>query len=704
MLKTEPIDYHSHLPPYRSLLSPNARYDYQTHSLVPLTQNDLNVLRISFQKPNKDPVSTTNGGGFKMKYKSLLSDVGRSISLKMSNPNLVSSVASVSTFAKKVQQHAAAAASSASASASNSIGRQQQQPRQPLHLKDLPVEVLDYIFYLVDSKSDYKSCMYTNKMFYQLAKPYYYQDLSFVSTYRFAQFISYLRLNSNVGMYVKSVDLSGIKSGYEEDTQEGEEEEQNAHDIAHREGDQVRERIPEVPTREVSPDRADLEYTKGESNPKIMAGWRDWKFKSNPLYSVHPSPPKLTKISSNVSIASAKSTRSSLSATRLSKPFKYFRSKKRRRSVSNPRKSVTTPRKVPKLEFLDLRAQDQANSNTLARNASPHPLINKFLMNYSTSKDIPIGYILHLIRLCPNAERIDLGNLSLSIDYEISRSMVYKYQTFDLMNNYPKDLIKQIDGIMQGEDKQEEILDDILSIDRENSDIYSRFPSMFKNNQTIASGASSVYSITTFSKPIYNTKFNSLLPPLPPTVSDISYINKGDGKIYLSDLNLKSINNIYLKKIKEEELLSVLIEMHGKRSLSSNLFYSSPPTDVGGNLKYLNLSSMIWLNRSMIETFFDKLLVKNPEPEDMDYDEGDEYDSDIEDEICRHQYKQDLVVDLSDSGMYKNLEWAKRIDLNTLYGCRLANKIIRNELLNPFDEFMARERNRRGRIGENYLA
>lgn len=64
---------------------------------------------------------------------------------------------------------------------------------------------------------------------------------------------------------------------------------------------------------------------------------------------------------------------------------------------------------------------------------------------------------------------------------------------------------------------------------------------------------------------------------------------------------------------------------------------------------------------------------------------------------------QDLVIDLRDSGMYKNLEWAKLIDLNQSEGRRLIKRIINDDVLNTFDEFMRRERLRRGRIGENYL-
>ena len=344
-------------------------------------------------------------------------------------------------------------------------------------------------------------------------------------------------------------------------------------------------------------------------------------------------------------------------------------------------------------------------------------MINKFLINYSTTKDLPIGYILHLINLCPNLVSLNLGNLSLSTDYEISRSTVYKYQNFDLMNNYPKDLIHKVDKIMRVTEN-----DDVYSINGGQSSIL-RFESnnnyldnLYKSNQSTASTASSVYSITTFSKPI--RKYNSLLPPLPPTVADISYLNKGDGKVYLSDLNLKSINNAYLKRVHEEEILTSIIKNHGKRVVSFDSF-NMPAVinaEVSGNLNYINLSSMIWLNRNMIETFLSKLLTRrrselkvygiydNCTDFSVDLDD-DESEDDEHDELGRSSvYKQNLIIDFTDSGMYKNLQWAKRIDLNTHEGCQLANKIIKNDLLSPHEEQMRRDRLRRGRLAENYLS
>ena len=92
-------------------------------------------------------------------------------------------------------------------------------------------------------------------------------------------------------------------------------------------------------------------------------------------------------------------------------------------------------------------------------------------------------------------------------------------------------------------------------------------------------------------------------------------MNKGDGKVYLSDLNLKEINSAYLKKINEDEILSAIINVHGKRLIEyDTLLYRIPKplnVDIAGTLKYINLSSMIWLNRKLIEKFLTRLLTKS---------------------------------------------------------------------------------------------
>ncbi|CUM67576.1 uncharacterized protein PRCAT00005276001 [Priceomyces carsonii] len=610
MIAADNIDYRLHLPPYRSLLNPSARYDYKTHKLVPFNPNELNLLDPTMRaSPSTSRTSLKNpSSSFKMKYRSLLSDVSRSLSLRISNPSLIGNQSNV---------------------------KFQSPVHSTVTFKSMPVEILDFIFSLIDDVDDYRRCLYTSKLFYQLAKPYFYQDLSFTSTYRFAQFITYLRLNVSVGQYVKSIDLSNIRPGNYEETLNEEDE---------------RETDSKIDFNSVL---------------KLLAGWRDWKYKTNPLYSLHPHPSSsnLTKVASNSqsSVHSGKSNSSSKSL-KFAKLFKFMKSKKRRNSQCM-RENL---QKVPKVEVVDL-----------SESKASHPKINKFLLNYSSSRDIPIGYVLHLINLCPNIVSLDLGNLSISTDYRIKRSMICKYQTFDIMNNYPKEMINKIDNIM--------------THNREDSGFQMLHLRQNDLHQPTSS-ASSVYSITTFSKPI--KKYNSLLPPLPQTVSDISYLKKGDGEVFLSDLNLKSINNNYLIRLNEHESLSALIKMHGNKS-------PYPHT-----LKYINLSSVIWLNKKLVQVFLRNFTSSNF---GEFFKSLDDHHSDVRSlsslktDINHQDFFRDLVVNLTDSGMYKNLQWAQLIDFRTFEGCKLANEIINDQLIDDYEQYIRRERMRRGRIAENYL-
>ncbi|ODV76814.1 uncharacterized protein CANTADRAFT_92398 [Suhomyces tanzawaensis NRRL Y-17324] len=682
------IDFRSHLPPYRSLLNPTARYDYRTHSLVPISQNEMNLLSLNLRMHNNHNLSLkslksskTPGSSFKMKYKSLLSDVSRTLSIRLSNPYLLGGA--LSQFSSNGIPLSATLTSSSKESTQSP--RAVPPPPPPRYLRNLPLEIWDFIFFLVDDKADYRNSLYTCKLFYLLAKPYYYEHIAFTSTYRVAQFISYLRLNSEVGRYVKTLDLSGVQPGFIEDQEEPVEE----------------------PTHGNAVIRFGDDELGAESNEKILAGWRDWKFKNNPLYSVHHSSSvSLTKIASNSQILTsstksmASSGKYSTTSKRFSKPFKYFREKKRRRSLSSAGEPNSRKLLRPDYGYAD----DAENHGTSSNHRLEHPTINKFLMNYSSSKDIPVGYVLHLINLCPNVESLNLGNLSLSIDYEISRSMIYKYQTFDLMNNYPKALVKNIDDIMSLDDGEDALTYEGSFLNAEtfsihntiansNTSIRNGFANGFKPHQPTSS-ASSVYSLGAFAKPIL--KYNSLLPPLPQTVTDISYLNKGDGKVYLSDLNLKSINNNYLRKVNEEELLTCILRAHGKNQCRSN--NCLPNLNCKPKLKYLNLSFMIWLNKKLSEKLIRGLLCDHV----LGYSTEDSLSLATSDEVLR--YKQDLVIDFTDSGMYKNLQWAKRIDLNTIEGCDLADKIIKDNLYDQFEEFTRMERIRRGRMGENFLA
>lgn len=628
------LDYHAHLPPYRLLLLPNARYDYQTHLFVPISQNELNSMR------NANAAHSDKTSKIKMKYKLLLLDVSRrTLLLSMRINGSHAEVLPLQTHLK-----------------------QKDAFRFPVSFGLLPIEIQVHIFGLVDLKESYLACMHTSKSFYQLAKPWLYERVVFTSTYRFAQFVTYLRLNADVGRYVREVDLSAIKPGNYEAELDGSDDE-NSH---------LEEDTFHVHHNDTHPSR-------------IRAGWREWKFKSNPLYSVHmPSSTNLTKIASNSQI-SAKSLKShSLytsktvglgSVHRLLKYLRYFRPRRRPRADLEPAPSV------PKAPTAALHDQPPARA--------PHPAVNRFLLGYALSKDVPVGYILHLINLCPHVTLLNLGGLSLSIDYEITKAQMYKYQTFDLMNNYPSDMVRQIDAAMSSGPSD--------SMDRDSFRSFRMAPPSFgaeiprlKHEHDLSSSASLVFSITTFSKPI--RKYNSLLPPLPPTVLDISYMSKGDLRVYLSDLNLKSINNAFLTKLNERELLTNIVRLH------SNKFF------MGDHLRYLNLSLLIWLNKRLVHEFMYQFL--NPA---MYVSGGHDTDSvsslatEMSDE-WHDGIGQELVIDLTDSGMYKNLEWATLIDLTTRSGQKIARRLVNDDSFDVVENYLRRERVRRGRIGENYLS
>lgn len=52
-----------------------------------------------------------------------------------------------------------------------------------------------------------------------------------------------------------------------------------------------------------------------------------------------------------------------------------------------------------------------------------HPYTNKFLLKYAPYCDLPVGYILHILKLCPNITRFNLSNLIVCSDFELISKM-----------------------------------------------------------------------------------------------------------------------------------------------------------------------------------------------------------------------------------------------------------------------------------------
>lgn len=388
-----------------------------------------------------------------------------------------------------------------------------------ISFNQLPIEIIKLILNFVD---DYKTliyCLYVNKNFYKASKTIIYMNPKLTSTYRVGQLISSLKENPKNGLLIQFLDLSKLTSGLILN-------EEYVNDVM-----------------DSNDDDFYLDYA--------YASWRDWKFKGDPLYgSSLLNSYNLSKTKSVISVDSM-STVTTFKLNFLQRlkfdnditmKLKNIKNKlfifKRNSNAKLFKKEIKTNKKVVKDEkSVKFNTRDVKNQPFYDH----HPYTNKFLLKYSSSKDIPIGYVLYFLEICPNLIDLNLSKISLSDDFKI----VYQ------------DKIKQ------------------------------------------------------------HINFTSLIEDVSPILEQRS--NEVDLKPrYLSDLNinLKKISNIEyeLIKLNEFEILNSI----------SNL----------RNLKYLNLSSISWLNYKNLRSFN---LSKKSEL---------------------------LEIDLIDSGMIRNLTWAKFFKIN----------------------------------------
>lgn len=403
-----------------------------------------------------------------------------------------------------------------------------EDQRPYLDINSLPVEVLAIVFenlslggYLHDKKSLLR-CLYVSRKFYQAGKIVLYKSVHFTSTYRVAQFVTCLRLHPQNGLHVKSLDLSNLKNGLLEDNdkskydssideeeeeeeeregEEGEEEEEreerrHERNVPQEEREQEEENVDEDIDRQVGNNNegfdeqrdtdqestAQYNPTDGESNedglPLIaLAGWRDWRYRFDPLYS---SPilnsyrlKKITSRSSSISSSSSSSSKNtnkryrsssvtsftsslmsslysssltrsattlssiSLSSSSAQETSTHKRSGKWFKSIFSSsnhekRKSkahLSSGLKTPNRESVATQAENSRTTSvkfdiqTNSRHQpfhEKHPYTNKFLLKYALYKDLPLGYILHLVSHCPNLENLNLSHLIISSDFQVT--------------------------------------------------------------------------------------------------------------------------------------------------------------------------------------------------------------------------------------------------------------------------------------------
>lgn len=264
-------------------------------------------------------------------------------------------------------------------------------------INSLPHEIMSKIVSHLDQR-DVTMCLYVNKNMYSTAVRQLYKEPFFSSTYRFAQFVTQVSHNDELASYVQKLDLSTIRPGFESDED----------------------------------DSAIFENEPIEDDA-VLAGWRDWKLRGDPLYSRQFK--RLTKHSSN-------STTSVCSRTSSKEPSQKDPGLSADSKQPKKRRSVTTAIRESRI-FLSfykknklyqaseevLEALRKQQGGPLVRPKVPfstaHPISSPFLRQYSTSKDVPVGHLIHVVAACKNLSEIDISFLPLAEDYAVAGSSQY---------------------------------------------------------------------------------------------------------------------------------------------------------------------------------------------------------------------------------------------------------------------------------------
>ncbi|KAH3684396.1 hypothetical protein WICPIJ_004636 [Wickerhamomyces pijperi] len=298
------------------------------------------------------------------------------------------------------------------------------QPYIPDTLNNFPIEILNLIVDYSDDLHSQVTCLYVSKSFHKATKPLIYHTPLLTSTYRVAQLLTSIRENPENGKLIKNLDFSKLEAGVIV------QEDQNPSGSTDSETGEGND------TDSLNDAGSVLDYA--------YASWRDWKYRGDPLYgSSFLNSYTLSKSKSTLSVDSMPvyTTHSNISGLSLICRFKSSSSNIDAKSPISKIKSFLklklTRSKRPR-SFSDVTNDNRSSSkkSTSERNklnvrfgavSNPkfrpfhddHPYTNKFLLKYANSKDIPIGYLLYFIELCPNIVSLNMSSITLSSDHKI---------------------------------------------------------------------------------------------------------------------------------------------------------------------------------------------------------------------------------------------------------------------------------------------
>lgn len=183
-----------------------------------------------------------------------------------------------------------------------------------------------------------------------------------------------------------------------------------------------------------------------------------------------------------------------------------------------------------------------------------HPYANKFLLKYAPFRDLPIGYILHLLKLCPNITHLDLSHLIFCIDYEIITKKPSK-----ILNN--SSMLPAVQESVESTSKAETQLDVVYLTDsNKNYDYYNQ----------VARGRTGTQVATNFFTTCGN---NDDSPQL------IDAQNRGR-----TLARHKSINGVQLRKLNPAEIFEYLCDHQ-----------------LNNALQHVKMDDILWCRQNMIK-------------------------------------------------------------------------------------------------------
>lgn len=242
-----------------------------------------------------------------------------------------------------------------------------------LKLESLPVEILDSIFSYIGQRFLTKILTLSKTLFNVIYNAIYARP-HFTTTYRFAQFVSAISKTPSKGKSVYSLDMTKLQAGIL------------------------------------------------DNDGLVLAGWRDWKLRSEPLYNTSRYTRELLSIRGN------------------------------RNNVNNYYHGYNNSRDFLWMSSRIENTPGDYGSHPICQEISenhdgdPHPIQSPLLRQFSQCKDIPMGYIIHTLSNCINITLLDLSHLPLADDYYIIKQMKKTVFVSDVSrsNTWKDDEVKRV--------------------------------------------------------------------------------------------------------------------------------------------------------------------------------------------------------------------------------------------------------------------